>query len=310
MRGGVMGMEGYRSHMTWIKSNWRWGALNLFAVLILVYVLPRGSTGWNNTDMFDRGLESGKWAIRFLLGSLTMTPLNSYFGWRSALGLGKPAGLWAFGFASVHILFYMREAKLDWLVLPMPFFLVLGLTGTIILSALAITSNRWSMKRLGRNWKRLHRLVYLAGTTVVTHSLLATFMSKKLMFRDPQAVNELKIHAAVLFVLLAVRVPVVREISRQIPVLLKRHRKPGLKIGHTAMPDGGAELWPRVQGRESGVSLKPAFMIPNEMPDLYEQTSVRLPSRRIDGGLDAPEAGLTVESATDEGEIREAIPNY
>jgi methionine sulfoxide reductase heme-binding subunit len=269
--------------MTWIKANWRWGALNLFAVLVLVYVLTQGSTDWNNTDAFDPGLESGKWAIRFLLACLTMTPLNTYLGWSGAIRLRKPAGLWAFGFASLHILLYIRDAKLDWLTISMPFYLALGLAGMSILGALAITSNRLSMKRLGKHWKRLHRLVYFSGIAVVTHSMLAATMSKKIYLRDPQGPSELRVYVAVLCILLVVRVPVVRQILRQIPSLLKRHRKPDLQIGHAAKPDGGAELWPRIQGRESSVSLKPTLIIPNEIPNQSELSSSGGPFKRIKG---------------------------
>ena len=266
--------------MAWIKSNWRWGALNLFAVGILAYVLRQGSTGWNNLDTFDSGLESGKWAIRFLLTSLTMTPLNTYFGWKSGIKLRKSAGLWAFGFASVHVLLYIRETSLKWLTASMPFYLVLGLVGMSILSVLAATSNRWTMQRLGKNWKRLHRLVYFSGIAVVTHSMLATTMSKKILGRDPEAPNELKVYIAILSVLLVVRIPLVRKLLKQVPVLLKRHRKRSFQV---ALPDGGAELWPRVHGRESSVSLKPTFIIPNEIPNPSEQGSLDEPFARLNG---------------------------
>jgi len=275
--------------MAWIKSNWRWGALNLFAVGILAYVLRQGSTGWNNLDTFDSGLESGKWAIRFLLTSLTMTPLNTYFGWKSGIKLRKSAGLWAFGFASVHVLLYIRETSLKWLTASMPFYLVLGLVGMSILSVLAATSNRWTMQRLGKNWKRLHRLVYFSGIAVVTHSMLATTMSKKILGRDPEAPNELKVYIAILSVLLVVRIPLVRKLLKQVPVLLKRHRKRSFQV---ALPDGGAELWPRVHGRESSVSLKPTFIIPNEISNPSEQGSLDEPFAKLnglsDGDVDNP----------------------
>ena len=219
-------------------------------------------------DTFDSGLESGKWAIRFLLACLTMTPLNTYVGWKAAIKLRKSAGLWAFGFACAHILLYVREAKLAWLTMDMPLYLVLGLSGIIILSTLAATSNRCGMQRLGKNLKRLHRLVYVAGLAVVTHSILAMTMSKKIFVRDPEAASELKVYVAVLSVLLVVRIPLVRQVLLQTPTLLKRLRKPDLQLNQIDMPDGGKELWPGIQGRESSVSLKPTFFIPNEISDL------------------------------------------
>lgn len=281
--------------MARIKSNWRWGALNLFAVFIIIHVLSQGTTGWSNMDTFDAGLESGKWAIRFLLICLTITPLNTYFGWKAAIKLRKSAGLWAFGFAFAHILLYIRETNLKWLTVSMPFYLVLGLVGMSILSVLAATSNRWTMQRLGKNWKRLHRLVYLAGTAVITHSMLATTMSKKILGRDPQAPKELKVYVAILFVLLVVRIPLVRKLLKQIPALLKRHRKPDWQVSPITIPDDGAELWPEIHGRESSVSLRPTLIIPNEMPDRSELSKISNPPRKVNGLSNSHIDGPSVE---------------
>jgi methionine sulfoxide reductase heme-binding subunit len=245
--------------LNWLKSHWRWSALNLFAGCVLVYVLSQGNTGWTSLGKFDTGLESGKWAIRFLLTSLTMSPLNTYFGWRDAIKLRKSAGLWTFTFASVHLLLYLREAKFEWLAISMPSFYVFGLVGMSILLILACTSNRWAMQWLGKNWKRLHRLVYVSGIAVVTHSMLAVTMSKKIYVRDPEAPHELKIYVAILSVLLAVRLPFVRELLKQIPILLKR----SARISVTSSISGSVEIWPKVHGRESSVSVKPTFIISN-----------------------------------------------
>lgn len=278
--------------MVWLKSNWRWSALNLFAGCISAYVLSQGSTGWSNMDTFDSGLESGKWAIRFLLACLTMTPLNTYFGWKGGIKLRKSAGLWAFAFASLHVLLYIRDAKLEWLTFSMPLFLTLGLVGMSILSVLASTSNRWAMQRLGKNWKRLHRLVYILGIAVVTHSMLATMMSKKIFVRDPQAPNELKAYVAILSVLLVVRIPLVRQLLKQIPVLLKRRRK---LVSPVAIPGDEVELWPKIHGRESSASLKPTFIIPNEISEYCESNNIGNPSQELKRIADSREAVRSTE---------------
>jgi len=103
-----------------------------------------------------------------------------------------------------------------------------------------------------------------SAIAVVTHSMLATMMSKKILIRDPEAPNELKVYVVILSALLVVRIPLVRKLLKQIPVLLKR--KPNLQVSPIAKPDGGAELWPKVHGRESGVSIKPSFIISNVKP--------------------------------------------
>ena len=243
-------------------------------------------------DTFDSGLESGKWAIRFLLACLTMTPLNTYFGWKGGIKLRKSAGLWAFAFASLHVLLYIRDAKLEWLTFSMPLFLTLGLVGMSILSVLASTSNRWAMQRLGKNWKRLHRLVYILGIAVVTHSMLATMMSKKIFVRDPQAPNELKAYVAILSVLLVVRIPLVRQLLKQIPVLLKRRRK---LVSPVAIPGDGVELWPKIHGRESSASLQPTFIIPNEISEYCESNNIGNPPQELKRIADSREAVRSTE---------------
>ena len=254
--------------MVWLKSHWRWSALNGSAVCILMYVLTQGTTDWSRMDRFDPGLESGKWAIRFLLLSLSMTPLNTYFGWSSAIKLRKSTGLWSFGFACVHVLFYLSEGALNWLTWPVPDFLVLGMVGMTILGVLAATSNKWSMKRLGTNWKRVHRRVYLAGVAVMAHSMLATQMSKKIMIREPESLKELNIYAAVLCVLLVVRLPVVRKLLLQVASRWKQTRKVTTPVG--------AELFPQIHGRESSVSIEPTFVIvPHKMPEKPEHENCR-----------------------------------
>jgi sulfoxide reductase heme-binding subunit YedZ len=236
------------------RSNWRWAALNLFAGSVLAVVWTQGSTDyWNTTQTFDTMLESGKWAIRFLLICLTMTPLQTYLGWRGAAPLRKPAGLWAFGFALLHVLVYVQEVQFDWLAWPMQNFLALGLLGLVVLMALAATSNRWAMRRLGKSWKRLHRLVYAAGIAVTCHAMLATTMSKKMFMRDPQAIHELRIYLAVLVVLLVVRVPLVRRLFKQ--RLWRRRPQPRVTVPVVPIhvPDHTPKQWPRVFEHETGL---------------------------------------------------------
>ena len=296
--------------LAWFKSNWRWSAFNLFAVSVLAAVLTQGSTDWNRTDTFDPMLESGKWAIRFLLGCLAMSPLNTYFGWREAVKLRKPAGLWAFGFALLHLLLYIRQASLEWLTADMPLYLALGLVGIGILSTLAATSNRWSMKRLGKNWKRLHRLVYLAGMAVATHSMLATMMSKRIFVRDPQASTEIEVYIAILSALLVVRIPLIRQWLMQIPNWLKNYRKSKPPISPVAKPGGGVELLNEIHGRESSVSVKPTLMIPHKVISVSEQSSVKRPfARAIEGSENYVNYPIDKNFPEENTEVQEAVIN-
>jgi sulfoxide reductase heme-binding subunit YedZ len=117
---------------------------------------------------------TGKIALIFLVLSLACTPANTLFGIRQALKVRRPFGLYAFMYASLHFLtFTGLDYSFDWSLLKgaifeKPFVLV-GLGALLILIALAVTSFRWWMKRMGRNWTRLHWLVYLAAGLVILH---------------------------------------------------------------------------------------------------------------------------------------------
>jgi len=206
--------------MKWVKKNSLWTLLNCFAVFVLIYTVTQGETGWDNLETFDPSLASAKWAVRFLLFCLSMTPLRTYFRWNAGVKLRKPAGLWSFGFASLHAAYIIQETGLSWLTLPILPFILLGVVSLGILTALAVTSNRFAMRRLHKNWKRLHRMVYLAGGTILYHAILASMYSKKLMIREPQASYELRIYTVVLAVLLTVRIPFVQRL------LIKARRQP------------------------------------------------------------------------------------
>ncbi len=206
--------------MQWLKHNGYWLILNLFAVIVMGMVIRQGrhyQTLYTFSDpLFEN---SGRWAIRFLLFSLAMTPLNTLFGWRGAIKLRKPAGLWAFAFGLVHLLAYlsMRLELPDWNILAIvqegPF-VYLGIAGLFMLSLLALTSNHWAMNRLGKMWKRLHRGVYLAGMAVIIHALWAGMITKRGWIRDDGMAYEFRLYFAILVILLALRIPPVKRAAQ------------------------------------------------------------------------------------------------
>ncbi|MEZ4670493.1 MAG: ferric reductase-like transmembrane domain-containing protein [Anaerolineae bacterium] len=202
--------------MKWLRKNWRWGMLNLFALTVLAVLLWQAGAMREEFFLDDLVENSAKWAIRFLLICLSMSPLNTYFGWRWAVGLRKTAGLWAFGFGVLH---FIRYLTLNAQYLPggivqfivQDYINIVGLIALLILSALAITSNRWAMRWLGKLWKRLHRMVYAAGIIMIVHGLLAYANTKRSFINNNQTTYELMVYGIVLAVLLVVRVPAVRR---------------------------------------------------------------------------------------------------
>lgn len=110
----------------------------------------------------------GKWGLNFLLLTLCITPLRQLTGWVHWMRLRRLLGLTAFFYVLGHFLFYMVvDQGLDLGIVledvaKRPYITV-GFSGLLLLLPLALTSTRASMRRLGRRWQRLHRLVYVAA---------------------------------------------------------------------------------------------------------------------------------------------------
>lgn len=214
--------------ITWLRENLRPVIVNGVALVVVVSLLEQARNGYSGSADTSAMLDSGKWAVRFLLLCLAMTPLNTVFGWRSAVKLRKTLGLWAFGFAALHLGLYVLETQgLQWLQVPMQPHITLGILSLGALTAMAVTSNRRAMKHLGRWWKRLHRLVYATGCAVIVHGMLATTLSKKIAVYDPQAIHELSVYLAAVAVLLVIRIPLVRRLLVDF-----RHRRTAIMTQH------------------------------------------------------------------------------
>lgn len=209
-----------------IKRNLPWWLLNISAAAIMLLLLRETGLGRWPLPSFQRVYQpAAEWAVRFLLFCLAMTPLRTLSGWRGANTLRKPAGLWAFGFAVLHLLgiLDLRTAEY-WDDLLTVWYWVFGIVALGILTLLAITSNRWAMRRLGKNWKRLHRLVYIAGLLALTHGLVSYAFSKAAAVSGQPVYPEYLLYLAILIVLLALRVPYARERAVRAVAALRRPR--------------------------------------------------------------------------------------
>lgn len=144
--------------------------------------------------------ELGIWALRFLLLSLAMTPLRLWTGRPFWISYRRMLGLYAFAYALLHFLayftFYLQFDVGNVLeeIAERPYITV-GFAALLLLLPLVVTSTRRAMRALGRNWQRLHRLVYVVAVLAVLH--FAWSMKAEL--------NEPLIYAAVLAVLLHAR---------------------------------------------------------------------------------------------------------
>ena len=110
----------------------------------------------------------------FLMLSLTPTVMAKVFGIREVLRVRRALGLYTFLYAATHFLIFIGldygfDLGLILLAIRDSRFILVGAAALIILATLALTSTKGWMKRLGKNWKRLHRAVYVAAALAVWH---------------------------------------------------------------------------------------------------------------------------------------------
>lgn len=160
---------------------------------------------------------TGKFALILLVLTLAITPLYMLTRKKQLLGIRRMLGLYAFMYAAIHfVIFIGWDYGFDFnLVIPEIFakrYTVVGLITGFIMLLLAITSFKWWMKRLGKNWKRLHKLIYLAGTLVIVHY---AWSKKGDILRLSGDIQQPLIFGAIVTILLIMRLPPVRRwISR------------------------------------------------------------------------------------------------
>ena len=204
----------------WLKQNWLWVAVNLLAVLSLISIFNAFSIDFNGLGLPTISLNemtppdrpelegrdfsalgflihtTGESAIRWLVLSLTCTPLFILFGRRSVLTIKKATGLYAFLFAVLHTLFFVADE--GWLAVFDEFNFVMGLLSVLVMLPLALTSTNGLMKRMGKSWTWLHRGAYAAGVFAVLH---LAFLGE----------GSALLYTAILLIGFAVRVPHLRK---------------------------------------------------------------------------------------------------
>lgn len=117
---------------------------------------------------------TGRTAITLLALTLAVTPLHGLLHWNWVPRLRRPLGLYAFSYACLHlfnflVVDYRLDLRLLWADVAGKRFIFVGLAAVLLLAVLAITSTAGWQRRLGRNWKRLQRLVYVAAPLAVAH---------------------------------------------------------------------------------------------------------------------------------------------
>lgn len=151
----------------------------------LVYGAFTGDLTANPIDYITD--QTGSTALMMLVITLSVTPLRRITGWNELVRFRRMLGLFAFFYACLHLLtwlvldqFFDVEAMVaDVLERP---FITMGMTTFVLLLPLAVTSTSRMIRRLGKRWQQLHRLVYVAGVTAVIHFWWVV----KADFREPR----------------------------------------------------------------------------------------------------------------------------
>jgi sulfoxide reductase heme-binding subunit YedZ len=178
----------------------------LLCLTPLAWLVLRGFTGALGPNPVEAVTHfTGDWTLRLLLVTLAVTPLRRITGAGSLLRFRRMLGLFAFFYASLHLLTYLwLDQFFDFSaivedVLKRPYITV-GFAAFLLMVPLAATSTRGMVRRLGRRWKTLHRAVYVIALLGVLHFLW-------LVKAD---ITEPMIYGLILAILLAFRLPFVR----------------------------------------------------------------------------------------------------
>lgn len=159
----------------------------------------------------DLVLLTGIWSIRFLIITLAVTPIKFWLGIRVVLSYRRMLGLYLWFYASLHLLAVMTYLLgWSWQVFLEEFserpYMTLGIMAWLLLLPLGLTSNRYMQQRLGRRWRRLHRLVYVVAFLVCGHFIW--------LIRSDSA--EALIYSSVIALLLLARLPVVKNLKTRL----------------------------------------------------------------------------------------------
>lgn len=146
--------------------------LCLVPFVALLWAAFNNSLGANPVETLT--FETGDWTLRFLLITLSMTPLRQWTGQGSFIRFRRLLGLYTFFYLSCHFtIWFIADHSLDLAamiedIIKRPY-ITLGFSALILMLPLAITSNQAMIRRLGKKWKSLHQLVYLILALGVLH---------------------------------------------------------------------------------------------------------------------------------------------
>jgi len=197
-----------------------WGTLLVMAVRFLTNTLTA-----NPILTLER--HTGKAALIFLILSLSCSPLSAILGIPALRRRKKALGVYGFMFAAIHLLIFLGldygfKLALVWMDVSNKLYIWLGAAAFLLLLALAITTFKKMKQALKKNWKRLHRAVYIISPLVVLHFIL---IEKGNILTLQGNLKEPLIYGSVVLLLLLLRLSPIKNGLTNLRVKLQQHSR-------------------------------------------------------------------------------------
>ena len=179
-----------RRHAPWYDYGGRLSPFKLAVFVLLfapaLWVMVAFPLGWLGARPTNEAIHQiGLWALRLIFIALAITPLRDVLQWPLLVLVRRMVGVAAFAYALAHLLLYIASEAFDLAKVAseivLRIYLTIGFAAVLGLSALAATSTDSMVRRLGRRWQTLHRLVYLIALLAVVHY----WMQSKLEIWEP-----------------------------------------------------------------------------------------------------------------------------
>lgn len=153
--------------------------------MFVAALVPAGLLAWQVTHdqlganpIRELEIQTGLWTLRFLAITLSVTPARRLSGWNGIQKYRRMLGLFTFFYATIHLSMW---AGVDWFFawgdmwqeIVKHKYILIGMLTWLVMLPLAITSTKGWIRRLGKRWTKLHRLVYVAAVTGTIHYLWA-----------------------------------------------------------------------------------------------------------------------------------------
>ena len=185
--------------------------ISLLPLARLIWLGFHDDLGANPIEFITRS--TGTWALVFLCLSLAMTPLRMLTGMSIWIKLRRMLGLFCFFYACIHFaIWFWLDQGLDiqamWADVVKRPFITMGFLTLLMLTPLALTSNQWSVRKLGRRWTALHKLVYVIACTAILH-----YWWHKAGKNDLSTVS---VYGGIIFALLIFRLPFIKAALQKI----------------------------------------------------------------------------------------------